>query len=84
MLHTFQVPFEFAVKQVLEQLRAIATGETPAIEKRKLGTIVFAAVSLPVTEIQSLLDNVSLFSPLFTSLSALPVTMCPSVYTCVS
>ncbi|XP_031100261.1 tRNA ligase 1 isoform X1 [Ipomoea triloba] len=56
-LNSIQVPFEFAVKQVLEQLRSIATGETPAIEKRKLGTIVFAAVSLPVTEIQSLLDN---------------------------
>lgn len=46
---------------MLEQLRLIAKGEykAPSTEKRKFGTIVFAAVSLPVTEIQSLLDNVS-------------------------
>ncbi|KAK9279399.1 hypothetical protein L1049_013078 [Liquidambar formosana] len=58
-LNSIQVPFEFAVKQVLEQLRTIAKGEytTPSTEKRKFGSIVFAAVSLPVSEIQSLLDN---------------------------
>ncbi|KAJ0083774.1 hypothetical protein Patl1_30766 [Pistacia atlantica] len=56
-----QVPFESAVKQVLEQLRLVARGEheTLSTEKRKSGAIVFAAVSLPVTEIQSLLKNLS-------------------------
>lgn len=45
----------------MEQLKSIAKGDypTPGTEKRKFGTIVFAAVSLPVTEIQSLLANVS-------------------------
>ncbi|KAH9700805.1 tRNA ligase 1 [Citrus sinensis] len=56
-LQSIQVPFESAVKQVLEQLKLIAKGEykAPSTEKRNFGTIVFAAVSLPVTEIQSLL-----------------------------
>lgn len=56
-----QVPFEFAVKQVLEQLKAIAKGDyiAPSTEKRKFGTIVFAAISMPATEIQTLLDEVS-------------------------
>lgn len=31
----------------------------PSTKKRKFGNIVFAAVSLPVNEIRSLLDNVS-------------------------
>lgn len=45
----------------MEQLRSVAKGEykTPSTEKRKFGTIVFAAISLPVIEIQGLLDNVS-------------------------
>ncbi|KAI8005763.1 tRNA ligase 1 [Camellia lanceoleosa] len=56
------VPFEFAVEKVLEQLRTIAKGDysTPRIEKTKFGNIVYAAVSLPVGEIRSLLDNVTL------------------------
>jgi hypothetical protein len=56
-----QVPFEFAVKQVLEQLRNIAKGDytPPDTEKRTFGTIVFAALSLPVIEIQGVLNNVS-------------------------
>lgn len=56
-LQSIQVPFESAAKQVLEQLKLIAKGEykAPSTEKRNFGTIVFAAVSLPVTEIQSLL-----------------------------
>ena len=56
-----QVPFEFAVKEVLEQLRKIAKGEykTPDTGKRKFGTIVYAAVTLPVTEIKTLLHTVS-------------------------
>lgn len=61
----WQVPFESTVKQVLQQLKNIAKGDytapttTPNTEKRKLGNIVFAAVNIPVTEIQSLLHNVS-------------------------
>lgn len=60
-MFTFQVPFEFAVKQVLEQLKLVAKGEyvAPITEKRNLGTIVFAAVTLPVAEIHELLHNVS-------------------------
>lgn len=58
-----QVPFEFAVKQVLEQLRNIAKGDytPPDTEKRKFGTIVFAALNLPVIEIQGVLNNVRKF-----------------------
>ncbi|XP_022732518.1 tRNA ligase 1 isoform X2 [Durio zibethinus] len=60
-LNSVQVPFEFAVQQVVEQLRKIVRGEytVPSTEKKKLGTIVFAAVNLPVAEIQSLLDKMS-------------------------
>ncbi|XP_059626746.1 tRNA ligase 1 [Cornus florida] len=60
-LNSIQVPFEFAVKQVLEQLRTIAKGgySVPSAEKRKLGTIVFAAVSLSVSEIHSLLNKLA-------------------------
>lgn len=56
-----QVPFEFAVKQVLEQLRNIAKGDytPPDTEKRTFGTIVFAALSIPVIDIQGVLNNVS-------------------------
>lgn len=58
--YALQVPFEFAVKQVLEQLRNIAKGDytPPDTEKRKFGTIVFAALNLPVIEIQGVLNNV--------------------------
>ena len=47
---------------MLEQLISIAKGgyTTLVIEKRKFGNIVFAAVSLPVTDIQHLLDNASI------------------------
>ncbi|KAL4610249.1 hypothetical protein ACB092_08G037900 [Castanea dentata] len=64
-LNSVQVPFEFAVKQVLEQLKNIAKGDysTPDTEKRKFGAIVFAAVSLPVTEIRTLLDNLAENNP---------------------
>lgn len=49
------------MKEVSEQLKKIANGEfkTPETIKRKFGTIVYAAVSLPVTEIESLLSTVS-------------------------
>jgi len=55
-----QVPFEFAVKQVLEQLRNVAKGDytPPDTEKRKFGTIVFAALTVPVTEIKGALNKV--------------------------
>ncbi|KAG8387723.1 hypothetical protein BUALT_Bualt02G0051100 [Buddleja alternifolia] len=58
-LNSIQVPFEFAVEKVLEQLKAIAKGDytAPSTEKRRLGTIVFAAVSLPVVEILGLLHS---------------------------
>ncbi|XAR59778.1 hypothetical protein NMG60_11015745 [Bertholletia excelsa] len=60
-LHSIQVPFEYAVEQVLEQLRTVAKGDyrAPSTEKRRFGNIVFAAVSLPVIEVQSLLDNLA-------------------------
>ncbi|KAF2321811.1 hypothetical protein GH714_002912 [Hevea brasiliensis] len=64
-LNSIQVPFESAVKQVLEQLRKIAKGEytTPIIERRKLGTIVFAAIDLPVPEICSSLNILAQKNP---------------------
>lgn len=64
-LISIQVPFEFAVEKVLEQLRTIAKGDysTPSTEKRKFGNIVYAAVSLPVGEIRSLLDNLAEKNP---------------------
>lgn len=64
-LNSIQVPFEFAVKEVLEQLKAIARGEyaAPSSEKRKLGSIVFAAISLPVAEILGLLNDLAKKDP---------------------
>ncbi|XP_073022278.1 LOW QUALITY PROTEIN: tRNA ligase 1-like [Primulina eburnea] len=60
-LNSIQVPFGFAVEKVLEQLKAIVKGEyaAPSTEKRRFGTIVFSAVSLPVSEIIDLLENLS-------------------------
>lgn len=60
-LTSIQVPFEFAVKQVVEQLKKIMKGEyvTPVSEKRKFGTIVFAAIDVPVADIHTLLSNIS-------------------------
>ncbi|KAF2321845.1 hypothetical protein GH714_003057 [Hevea brasiliensis] len=54
-----EVNFGRGNKSIQEQLRKIAKGEytTPIIERRKLGTIVFAAINLPVPEICSSLDN---------------------------
>ncbi|KAK4358754.1 hypothetical protein RND71_020983 [Anisodus tanguticus] len=62
-LISIQVPFEFAVKGVLEQLKAIARGEyaAPSSEKRKLGAIVFAAISLPVPKILGLLNDLVVY-----------------------
>ncbi|KAF1897287.1 hypothetical protein Lal_00034990 [Lupinus albus] len=63
--NSIQVPFEFAVKHVLEQLRSISKGDysPPVTEKRKLGTIVFAAISLPVPEILDVLNNLAENNP---------------------
>ncbi|GMH07895.1 hypothetical protein Nepgr_009735 [Nepenthes gracilis] len=60
-LNSIQVPFEFTVSRVLEQLKTIAKGDyaAPSTEKRKLGTIVFATVSLPITEIHSVITTIS-------------------------
>ncbi|XP_030506029.2 tRNA ligase 1 [Cannabis sativa] len=59
-LNSIQVPFDIAVKEVLEQLRKISKGEfkTPDSGKRTFGNIVYAAVSLPVPEMKTLLDNI--------------------------
>ncbi|CAL1403373.1 unnamed protein product [Linum trigynum] len=64
-LTSVQVPFEVAVKQVLEQLQSITKGEykTPSTEKRTFGTIVFAAVTLPVLEISSFLNDLAQKNP---------------------
>ncbi|CAI9770837.1 unnamed protein product [Fraxinus pennsylvanica] len=60
-LHSIQIPFEFAVEKVREQIKSIAKGEyrPPSTEKRNFGAIVFAAITLPVSEIQSLFDNLN-------------------------
>ncbi|XP_021734193.1 tRNA ligase 1-like [Chenopodium quinoa] len=60
-LNSIQVPFESAVNSVLEQLKTIAKGDyiTPSSEKRRLGAIVYAGVSLPVTEIGHLLSYIA-------------------------
>ncbi|KAF3790306.1 hypothetical protein EJ110_NYTH09213 [Nymphaea thermarum] len=60
-LNAIQVPFDYAVKQVLEQLRAVVKGErtTPGTEKRKFGNIVFAAITLPVEEIKACLGELA-------------------------
>ncbi|KAL9252533.1 tRNA ligase 1-like protein [Drosera capensis] len=60
-LNDIQVPFEFAAGKVLEQLKEVAKGDfsTPSAERKKLGTIFFAAVSLPVSEVQNLITNIS-------------------------
>nr|CAD1818356.1 unnamed protein product [Ananas comosus var. bracteatus] len=58
-LNSIQVPFEFAVKRVLEQLKEVASGEIKTPEKRKFGNIVYAAVTLPAAEIVSLLDKLA-------------------------
>ncbi|KAM0856683.1 hypothetical protein ACQ4PT_048956 [Festuca glaucescens] len=56
-LTSIQVPFEVAVKEVLEQLKAVAKGDikTPDTAKRKFGNIVFAAVTVPQADILGLL-----------------------------
>ncbi|XP_039793737.1 tRNA ligase 1-like isoform X3 [Panicum virgatum] len=60
-LNSIQVPFESAVKEVLEQLKAVAKGDikTPDTGKRKFGNIMFAAVRLTPADIVGLLRKVS-------------------------
>lgn len=55
-----QVPFGDAVEKTCEQLKVIARGdyELPATG-RIIGPIVYVGVSLPVSEINDLLYNVS-------------------------
>lgn len=55
--NSIQVPFEVAVQQVKEQLRNVAKGNfvSPFTEKKRIGAIIFAAISLPVPEIRSFL-----------------------------
>lgn len=64
-LNSIQVPFDIAVKQVIEQLKDVTKGakRTPDTEKRKFGNIVYAAVALPVVEIRSLLDKLAIKDP---------------------
>ncbi|KAK9732611.1 hypothetical protein RND81_04G010000 [Saponaria officinalis] len=64
-LGSIQVPFESAVTSVVEQLKAISKGDyvPPSTEKRRLGAIVYAAVSLPVTEILHLLKEIGTIHP---------------------
>ncbi|KAK1285683.1 hypothetical protein QJS10_CPB20g00322 [Acorus calamus] len=60
-LNSIQVPFDFAVKDVQEQLRKVAKGEytIPSTERRKFGNITFAAISLPIVGIKSLLKELA-------------------------
>ncbi|XP_071698665.1 tRNA ligase 1-like isoform X2 [Rutidosis leptorrhynchoides] len=59
---SIQVPFESAVKQVLEQLKRIIKREyvTPTSDKRKF---VFAAIDVNAADVHNLLSNVSKNSP---------------------
>lgn len=64
-LNSIQVPFESAVNSVLEQLRAIAKGDytAPSTEKKRLGAIVFACISLPVSKIHAIIDDFARSNP---------------------
>ncbi|EMS49991.1 hypothetical protein TRIUR3_19925 [Triticum urartu] len=60
-LKSIQVPFEAAVKEVVEQLKAVAKGDIkpPDIAKRRLGNIVFAAVTLSLADVLGLVRKVA-------------------------
>ncbi|WZZ83844.1 hypothetical protein YC2023_104416 [Brassica napus] len=64
-LNSIQVPFESAVQHVREELKRIAKGEykPPSSEKTKHGSIVFAAINLPVTQVHSLLEKLAASNP---------------------
>ncbi|KAM0897275.1 hypothetical protein ACQ4PT_022646 [Festuca glaucescens] len=55
-LKSIQVPFEVAVKEVVEQLKAVVKGDikTPDTAKRRFGNIFFAAVTLSQADILGL------------------------------
>ncbi|RZC79785.1 hypothetical protein C5167_042362 [Papaver somniferum] len=59
-LNAIQVQFDYVVKQVLEQLKVVAKGESkpPITGKPRLRTIIiFAAVTLPVAEVGTFLNG---------------------------
>ncbi|KAF0908840.1 hypothetical protein E2562_028724 [Oryza meyeriana var. granulata] len=60
-LNSIQVPFDFAVKEVLEQLKSVAKGDLkmPDTMKQKFGNIVFAAVSLTPSDILGVLPKLA-------------------------
>jgi hypothetical protein len=62
------------VKEVLEQLKAVAKGDpkTPDTVKRKFGNIIFAAVRLTPSDILGVLRKVR------TECAALPLRICSS------
>ncbi|VYS45357.1 unnamed protein product [Arabidopsis thaliana] len=64
-LSSIQVPFESMVHQVREELKTIAKGDykPPSSEKRKHGSIVFAAINLPATQVHSLLEKLAAANP---------------------
>ncbi|KAM0915366.1 hypothetical protein ACQ4PT_010904 [Festuca glaucescens] len=60
-LKSIQVPFDVAVKEVVEQLKAVAKGDikTPDTAKQRFGNIIFAAVKLSQADILGLLRKVA-------------------------
>ncbi|XP_047079068.1 tRNA ligase 1-like [Lolium rigidum] len=60
-LKSIQVPFEVAVKEVVEQLKAVVKGDikTPDTAKRRFGNIFFAAVTLSQADILGLVRKVA-------------------------
>ncbi|XBJ13281.1 hypothetical protein VPH35_017662 [Triticum aestivum] len=60
-LKSIQVPFEAAVKEVVEQLKAVAKGDIkpPDTAKRRSGNIVFAAVTLSPADVLGLVRKVA-------------------------
>ncbi|KAE8770293.1 RNAligase [Hordeum vulgare] len=56
-LKSIQVPFEAAVKEVVEQLKAVAKGDIKP--KRRFGNIVFAAVTLCPADVLGLVRKVT-------------------------
>ncbi|XP_010475570.1 PREDICTED: uncharacterized protein LOC104754968 isoform X2 [Camelina sativa] len=64
-LNSVQIPFESAAHQVREELKRIAKGEykPPSSEKTKHGSIVFAAINLPATQVHSLLEELATAHP---------------------
>ncbi|KQJ83582.1 tRNA ligase 1 [Brachypodium distachyon] len=60
-LKSIQVPFEVAVKEVVDQLKAVAKGDTitPATAKQSFDNISFAAVTLSQADILGLVRKVA-------------------------